>query len=187
MENYYYSISSMQDAKDESGEMISSYKKRCNIPLLIAAIVYSIALFLPILSETVMDAAPIGISPFVLGLLMLGAIGRIGDYYVLLVGLLFVINVIMTAALLISTVTFAASQRVKKAGRVLVCNVFCFIMIPIFYTLAIYLYSLMCDRRFLGMTHIGYFVILATAVIALISLIIIIVIRDDSKTCKRKR
>lgn len=168
MEKYYYSIDIPQDAKEESGERISSYKKRCNIPMMIAAIIYFIALFLPMVAVPVMDSGPIGIPTFVLSLSILDAIGRADDYRVLFIGILFAMNLVMTASFLINTVIFAVSEKVKRAGLMFAQNVFCFVMIPILYPLAIYLCSLEYDFRFLKMTRIGYFVISATAVITLI-------------------
>ncbi len=173
MEKYYYSIDIPRGAKEESGDRISSYKKHCNIPMMIAAIGYFVALFLPIVAEPVMDAGPIDIPTLVFSLIMINAIGRVNDCQVLFIGLLFTMNLVMTASLLINTVTFAVSQKVKKAGRMFARNVFCFVMIPIFYTLAMYLFSLEYDLRFPGMARIGYFVILVAAVISLICFILI--------------
>jgi hypothetical protein len=173
MEKYYYPIDIPQDEKEMGGKRISSYKKNCNIPMMISAIVYFIALFLPVVSVPVMDSGPIGIPTFVLSLSMLNLIWEAEDFRVLFIGLLFAMNLVMTASFLINTVLFAVSEKVKRAGLMFAQNIFCFLTIPILYPLAIYLCSPEYDFRFLRITRIGYFLISSTAFITLICFILV--------------
>ena len=156
------------DPRDEFGEV--SFSKRCqNLVLIVASLIYLVAMFMSFMYEPVMDAGPIPTSLFVYGVLYLAFLDNIAENISVsaLIAALMFVCIIMTVSFVISSIKNYHKYTegdTSLFGR----NIFYLVTIPAIYLLLLGYFGNTYDVFMLGLAGLGSFVVIGGGVVFII-------------------